>query len=160
MTKLGKDQADIVKATVEEKKGLVTETLILPGLAFIRSMDEQQLEQFFMLVVKSRINIREINLKLGDYQHNEIQVANAYASRLHEVDFATIAHLFTTLFTRDVDRDKVIGFRAVVDGASSALYKYVAIEEVKTPIYSDGQMIEEGDEKFKPTLLITYLHGV
>jgi len=154
---MAKTQDDVVAERTEAKPDLLEEEVNYPGLPQVHLMGEGDLVDFFTMVLKSRIFIREVDLTLGKaYNCTEKQITLPKSSILHTLEFAEAARVFVMALA--AGGDNCLGFRAVIvpdqeGNVTSKLYLKTADKPVVGPTYdNDGAMDTMGDEEFKPVL--------
>jgi hypothetical protein len=150
----GRTQADLVEESVPARPDLVESELKLPGLEWILSMSEEELVEFFTVVLKSRSNIREIDFSLGDYQHKELQSRVPGSKNIHEKSFEDAARVITMALQQD---PKVVGVRVritkVNDDYVSLVHVKIADKEPQGPERIKGKLVK-GDAEYNPRLVL------
>ena len=159
-SQMAKTQADLVAESMEAKPKLVDEEVVFPGLQKIHLMGERELVEFFTMVLKSRVHIRELSLVLGDdYQYTEKQVNVPKSNMLHTLEFGDVARVLTMALASG--GSNCVGFRAIIStdkegDIASKVYVRTTKEPVHGPQFDDkGNLIMEGDSEFCPKLTVT-----
>lgn len=154
-----KTQADLVQERIEGKPLSVTEELSLPGVPLIHTLDGDQLVGLFNVVLKSRPNILELDVSLGTYEYVEQRTNIAGSDKLHMLSKLDIANALASALASN---QKACGLHAIISSdaqgnTASRLFVKLTDEVVKTTVYDDrGNLVEDGDSKFKPVIKVTY----
>jgi hypothetical protein len=150
----GRTQADLVEDTLPARPDLVESELKLPGLEWILSMTDEELVEFFTVVLKSRSNIREIDFSLGDYKCKEVQSRAPGSRNIHEKSFEDAARTITMALQQD---PKVVGVRVRITKVNedyvSLVHIKIADKEPQGPERIKGKLTK-GDTEYNPRLVI------
>jgi hypothetical protein len=153
-------QDDLVAERIEAKPDLLEEDVEFPGLQMVHLMTEGELIDFFTMVLKSRLHIRQVELTLGEnYKTTEKQVTVPKSDRLHSMEFGEAARVL--VMALGAGGDNCIGFRASIaadreGNISSKLYVKVADKKAHGPTFDEaGNEDIPGDPEFDPRLVIT-----
>lgn len=156
----GKTQADAVEDAILTAPGLSTNELQLPGLQWVLSMSEEELIDFFVVALRMRSNVRELDFSLGDYKYKESQSRIPGARNIHEKSFREAATIIAMALQQD---PKVIGVRVtttkVDDNYVSIVYVKIANKEPQGPQRAKGKLIS-GDAEYNPKLIVSYSSAI
>ena len=158
-SEMAKTQDDLVAERVKAKPDIIEEEMDLPGLPNIHLMGEGELINFLTTALKTRRNVRGMELTLGeDYEQTEKQITIPKSNTLHSLEYGDVARVLAMALA--AGGENCIGFRTVtvVDSEgeiSSRLYTKTAKKPPIGPSFdAKGSLVSEGDSEFCPKMIL------